>query len=226
LRVINNINDFIVLAKRIHDAEEMDFGSSSTRDSRNRQWARIVGIAHHGHPVYNPTPDPRWHLKNGGGGRPQSDDVVVLMPERAFWDCIVSAGTKDYYFHVGGHADPLPPEQEVYPPPVPDGSAPQPNPNPGTPPPNPGYPPSNITPPVACNCKADLERVTSALVALTNTVASQASVLAGLNERLDEEWAARVWSASDPEQPPVVLPEPPVYQGRVLGTTITLRPVK
>jgi hypothetical protein len=97
-----------------------------------------------------------------------------------------------------------------------------------SPPPEPGPAPTP-TPapaPVACNCKADLERVTSALVALTNTVASQASVLAGLNERLDEEWAARVWTGTDPEQPPVVLPEPPVYQGRVLGTTITLRPVK
>jgi hypothetical protein len=221
LRVINNINDFIVLAKRIHDAEGMDFGSRSTRDSRNRQWARIVGIAHHGHPAYNPTPDPRWHLKNGGGGRPQSDDVVVLMPERAFWDCIVSAGTKDYYFHVGGHADPLPPEQEVYPPPVPDGSAP-------TPQPSPEPQPTPAPAPVACNCKADLERVTSALVALTNTVASQASVLAGLNERLDEEWAARVWTGTDPERVPPAPPVPefPAYQGSVLGARITLRPVK
>jgi hypothetical protein len=223
LRVINNINDFIVLAKRIHDAEGMDFGSSSTRDSRNRQWARIVGIAHHGHPVYNPTPDPRWHLKNGGGGRPQSDDVVVLLPSRAFWDCIGNAGLDIYEFKAGGHPGPLPPEQEVYPPPVPDGSAPTPQPSP-----EPQPTPTPAPAPVACNCKADLERVTSALVALTNTVASQASVIAGLNERLDEEWAARVWSASDPNKPwPVVqFPEPPTYQGRVLGTTITLRPVK
>jgi hypothetical protein len=99
--------------------------------------------------------------------------------------------------------------------------APQPQPEPG-----PAPTPTPAPAPVACTCKADLERVTSALVALTNTVASQASVLAGLNERLDEEWAARVWTGTDPEKLPVVLPEPPVYQGRVLGTTITLRPVK
>jgi hypothetical protein len=221
--VINNINDFIVLAKRIHDAEGMDFGSRSTRDSRNRQWARIVGIAHHGHPVYNPTPDPRWHLKNGGGGRPQSDDVVVLLPSRAFWDCIGNAGLDIYEFKAGGHPGPLPPEQEVYPPPVPDGSAPTPQPQPG-----PGPQPAPAPAPVACNCKADLERVTSALVALTNTVASQASVIAGLNERLDEEWAARVWTGTDPERVPPAPPAPefPAYQGSVLGARITLRPVK
>jgi hypothetical protein len=100
---------------------------------------------------------------------------------------------------------------------------PQPQPEPG-----PAPTPTSAPAPVACNCKADLERVTSALVALTNTVAGQASVLAGLNERLDEEWAARVWTGTDPDKPPVAPPVPefPAYQGSVLGARITLRPVK
>lgn len=117
-----DINQFVELAERVHNAERMNFGSSSTREERNRQWARIVGIAHHGHKSYNPTPDPQWHLKNGGGGRPQSDDVVVSLPSRKFWDCIPSAGADGYRFQASGHGDEaLPAVQEVYPPPVPDG---------------------------------------------------------------------------------------------------------
>lgn len=117
-----DINQFVELAERVHNAERMNFGSSSTRESRNRDWARIVGIAHHGHPSYNPTPDPQWHLKNGGGGRPQSDDVVVSLPSRKFWDCIPSAGADGYRFQASGHGDEaLPSVQEVYAPPVPDG---------------------------------------------------------------------------------------------------------
>jgi hypothetical protein len=218
-----NIDDLTALAQRIHDAEGMDFGRNSTREQRNAQWARIVGIVHHGHPTWNPAPDPRWHIKRASEGRPQSDDVVVLLPSRAYWDIIGSAGADGYSFRVGAHPEPLEASQIVYAPPVPSGSVPMPN--PGTPPPNPGTP---APAPVACTCKADLERVTSALVALTNTVASQASVLAGLSERLDEEWAARVWTGTDPERVPPAPPVPefPAYQGSVLGARITLRPVK
>lgn len=117
-----NINEFVALAKRVHDAEGMSFsGGDEGRGMRNKNWARIVGIAYHGHPLYNPTPDPQWHLKNGGNGRPQSDDVVVSMPSRAFWDCIPNAGLDGYWFAAGAHPDPLPAIQNVYPPPVPDG---------------------------------------------------------------------------------------------------------
>lgn len=117
-----NINEFVALAKRVHDAEGMSFsGGDEGREMRNKNWARIVGIAFHGHPLYNPTPDPQWHLKNGGRGRPQSDDVVVSMPSRAFWDCIPNSGIDGYWFAAGAHPEPLPMIQEVYPPPVPDG---------------------------------------------------------------------------------------------------------
>lgn len=116
------IDELVSMARRVHDAERYDLGAASTREYRNAYWARVVGIAHHGHPSYNLTPDPQWHLKDGGGGRPQSDDVAVSMPSRAFWDCIGGVGANSYTFHASGHAEPLPAEQNVYPPPVPSGT--------------------------------------------------------------------------------------------------------
>jgi len=115
------IHELVDIAKRVHDAEGVNIGSSSTREYRNRFWARVVGIAYHGHPVYNATPDKQWHLKDGGNGRPQSDDVAVSMPSRHFWDCIPNAGADGYRFEASGDHGPLPPEQNVYPPPVSDG---------------------------------------------------------------------------------------------------------
>lgn len=117
-----DIHGLVDLAKRVHDAERMNFSGSSTREGRNADWARIVGIVHHGHQIYNPTPDPQWYLKNGGNGRPQSDDVTVSMPSRTFWDCIPDAGTDRYRFEAQGHGEFLPAEQQVYAPPVPSGS--------------------------------------------------------------------------------------------------------
>lgn len=114
------IEDLVELAKRVHAAERMDFGANSSRDQRNAHWARIVGIAHWGHKDYNPTPDPQWHIKDGGGGRPQSDDVAVSMPTRDFWDCIGGAGAVGYTFRPNYDGF-LPPEQNVYPPPKPNG---------------------------------------------------------------------------------------------------------
>lgn len=117
-----NIDQFVDLAKRVHDAEGMNFGSSSKREDRNRLWERIVGIAHWGHPKYNRAPDKQWCIKNAGGGRPQSDDVVVSVPSRKFWDCIPGAGADGYWFQANGHCDEaLPSVQEVYAPRKPQG---------------------------------------------------------------------------------------------------------
>lgn len=118
-----NEHDLVALAKRVHDAEGMNFGASSSRDQRNAQWERIVGIAHHGHPTYNRTPDPRWHIKRASAGRPPSDDVAVLMPSREFWDFIPSSGADGYRFEVSGSHGALPLDQIVYAPRVPDGGS-------------------------------------------------------------------------------------------------------
>lgn len=131
------LDEFVALAQRVHDTERMNFGATSTRDERNEQWARIVGIVHWGHPVYNARPDARWHIKNGGGGRPQSDDVAVLMPERRFWDFIPGAGANGYSFRASGKGEILPGDQNVYAPPKPAGGGVQPPPPPVDPGPSP-----------------------------------------------------------------------------------------
>lgn len=112
--------ELVVLAKRIHDQEGYNLGAGSSREFRNEFWERVIGCAHHGHPTYNPTPDPRWHLKNGGPGRPQSDDVATILPSRTAWDFIGGVGANGYSFRVGEEFT-LPPEQEVWKPKVPTG---------------------------------------------------------------------------------------------------------
>lgn len=114
-------NDIAALAQRIHDVERWYLGARSTRETRNKFWAFVVGVVHHGHPVYNPTPDRRWHLKSGGGGRPQSDDVAVRMPDRHYWDFIGGVGADGYTFGASADHGPLPMEQPVFPPPMPEG---------------------------------------------------------------------------------------------------------
>jgi hypothetical protein len=217
------------LAKRVHDEERWNLGASSTRDTRNQYWARVVGIVHHGHPRYNDSPDPRWHLKSAGNGRPQSDDVAVLMPSRQYWDFIGGVGADGYTFRAGAHPEPLEASQPVFPPPVPAGGGgvePKPEPQPGG-----GQQPQPQ--PTACGYDKDAMRVlTSAVVNLTNQLAHMKSDLAGLNERLDEEWAARVWNATDPDKPgpTVQAPDPPDYVAEInlgpLKGRATLRPVQ
>ena len=114
-----NINQLVAMAQRIHDLEGYKLGSSSTREYRNAFWARVIGCAYWGHSIYNANPDTQWHLKNAGGGRPQTDDVATSMPSRAYWDCIAGVGADGYRFTPTGHAEPLSLEQEVYPPPKP-----------------------------------------------------------------------------------------------------------
>ena len=133
------ITDLVEMAKQIHDTEGYNLGSQSTREYRNAFWMRVVGCAHHGHPTYNPAPDPRWHVKDGGGGRPMSDDVAVLMPSRDAWDCIPGAGSDGYRFEADSIGV-LPAVQNVYAPVLPSGSAPPPIPPVPTLPPYPGDP--------------------------------------------------------------------------------------
>jgi hypothetical protein len=130
------IHDLVRLAEAVHNREGYDLGSGSTREYRNAFWARVIGCAHHGHPIYNPAPDPRWHLKKAGPSSPQSDDVAAMLPSREAWDCIPGAGADGYYFEAD-YLGVLPAVQVIYVPPIPSGSAPVP---PTPEPPSPTYP--------------------------------------------------------------------------------------
>jgi hypothetical protein len=134
------IQQLVAMAQRIHDAEGWNLGASSTRETRNAFFGRVVGFAHWGG-TFNPTPDPQWHCKDPdgpGGGRPMSDDVAVSMPTRKAWDVITGAGADNYRFEA---SEPfyLPLDQFVFVPAKPaDSGAPPAPPLPPAPKPYPG----------------------------------------------------------------------------------------
>ena len=107
------IEELVDMAEWIHNDEGYDLGASSTRDERNAFWMRVVGCAYWGHPVYNPVPDPQWHVKDAGGGRPMSDDVAASLPSREAWDCIPGSGSDSYRFEAESIGI-LPADQHVY----------------------------------------------------------------------------------------------------------------
>lgn len=136
------IHSVVLTAQAVHDAENWKLGTGSSRETRNAFWARAIGIVHFGHPVFNKTPDPRWHIKDAGQGRPQTDDVAVLMPSRDHWDCIPGVGLDGYRFEAA-YEGVLPAGQNVFPPPKPVDTGPVPG--KPTPPTGPGpLPPTTL----------------------------------------------------------------------------------
>jgi hypothetical protein len=106
----------------VHNGERWNLGSGSSRQSRVDFLWRAVGIIHFGHPTFNPQGgDPDWCVKDAGGGRPPSDDVLVRCSTREAWDLIGGAGANGYRFHED-YLGRLGSEQNVYPPPVPAGA--------------------------------------------------------------------------------------------------------
>jgi hypothetical protein len=107
----------VQIIKSVHDAEGWNLGSRSSRNERVSFLWRAVAAVHYGHSRYNPKgPDGNWCVKDAGGGRPPSDDVIVRCNSREFYDIISGAGADGYRFHadLGGV---LGGEQNVYPPP-------------------------------------------------------------------------------------------------------------
>jgi hypothetical protein len=101
-----------------HDSIRADLGSRSSREQRIAFWFSALAIVHYGHPTYNPAGgDPLWCVKDAGGGRPPSDDVMVRCDSRDFWDTILGAGANGYSWHLS-HDGRLPGSQNVYPPPA------------------------------------------------------------------------------------------------------------
>lgn len=111
------INEAFNIIVAYHNASGVDLGSRSSRESRVDFFFSAVAIVHYGHPRFNPAGgDPDWCVKDAGGGRPPSDDVIVRCSNRDSWDLIGGAGANGYSFHAD-YIGRLPSGQNVYPPP-------------------------------------------------------------------------------------------------------------
>lgn len=112
------VNEALSIIIDYHNAIKMDLGARSTREQRVDFWFSAVAIVAYGHPAYNPKGgDPGWCVKDAGGGRPPSDDVLVRCDSREAWDCIGGAGANGYSFHLDSLGR-LPSVQNVYSPPL------------------------------------------------------------------------------------------------------------
>jgi hypothetical protein len=98
----------------IHNGMRVNLGSRSSRDYRVNFIFGAVAAIHYGHPRWNPQgPDSDWCVKDAGGGRPPSDDVIVRCSTREAWDLIISAGGDGYSWH-SDYLGRLPNVQNVY----------------------------------------------------------------------------------------------------------------
>lgn len=105
------------IIENVHNTERWDLGSRSSREQRIQFFFRAVATVHYGHTRFNPRgPDAGWCVKDAGGGRPPSDDVLVRCDTREAFDLIGSAGADGYRFHLD-YIGRLPGDQNVYPPP-------------------------------------------------------------------------------------------------------------
>ena len=85
----------------IYTGARWDIGSRSTREQRNLYLDAAVAAIHYGHAKWNPKgPDTSWCIKNGGPGRPQADDVIVLCATRDAWDLVLSIGGNSPVWHT------------------------------------------------------------------------------------------------------------------------------
>jgi hypothetical protein len=110
-------NEVLAIIINYHNASRADLGRNSTRESRVAFFWSAMAIVHFGHPQFNPAGgDPGWCVKDAGGGRPPSDDVIVRCGSRDSWDIIGGAGANGYSFHLD-YIGRLPGDQNVYPPP-------------------------------------------------------------------------------------------------------------
>lgn len=102
---------------RVHNELGYNLGSRSSRDQRINFLFTAVAAVHYGHPRFNPAGgDPLWCVKDAGGGRPPSDDVLVRCDSGEAWDLIGGAGADGYSFHLDYLGSIR--GQNIYPPPA------------------------------------------------------------------------------------------------------------
>lgn len=172
-----SIDEAFAIVQRVYAGEGWKPDHTTTREQRNAMFAGGVACVYYGHARYNPSGgDVRWNLKNGGPGRPQSDDVIVYAPKRAYWDLIPQCGAADWSWRLSGHSEPLPAEQQVYPP----SSGDLPGEDGVTPPPQPGPTPEPEPPPPDHHDDAIL----AALTRIGAQLDAQAADLAGLSTQI------------------------------------------
>jgi hypothetical protein len=112
------INEAFSIIVAFHNATGADLGRNSTRESRVDFFFSAVAVVAYGHPQFNPSGGDRgWCVKDAGGGRPPSDDVIVRCGSRESWDLIGGAGAAGYSFHPD-YIGVLPGGQNVYSPPL------------------------------------------------------------------------------------------------------------
>lgn len=110
------VDEAALIIRTIYESARWDIGSRSTREQRNVYLDAAVGAIHYGHSKWNPRgPDANWCIKNGGPGRPQADDVIVLCDSRDAWDLVLSIGGNSPSWHTE-YIGKLPNVQFVYPP--------------------------------------------------------------------------------------------------------------
>jgi len=111
------LNEAYNIIISIHNSLRVDLGGRSNRDYRVNFLFAAVAAIHYGHGRFNPQgPDSNWCVKDAGGGRPPSDDVLVRCNSREAWDLIVGAGGNGYHWHLD-YLGVLPSVQNVYAPP-------------------------------------------------------------------------------------------------------------
>lgn len=112
-----SFNEAFDIIVSIHNTLRVNLGGSSSREYRIAFLNAAVAALHYGHGRFNPQgPDTNWCVKDAGGGRPQSDDVLATCRGREAWDLISGAGGNGYSFHKD-YLGVLPSIQNVYPPP-------------------------------------------------------------------------------------------------------------
>lgn len=100
----------------IYQAARWDISGRSNRDQLNLFLETAMSAVHYGHPKWNPRGgDAGWCIKNGGPGRPQSDDVIVRCDTRDAWDLVLGIGGSNPVWSPS-YIGKLPSGQQVYPP--------------------------------------------------------------------------------------------------------------
>ncbi len=100
----------------IYQAARWDISGRSNRDQLNLFLETAMSALHYGHGKWNPRgPDTSWCIKNGGPGRPQSDDVIARCDTRDAWDLVSGIGGPNPVWSPT-YLGRLPGDQQIYPP--------------------------------------------------------------------------------------------------------------